>query len=131
MSGHELNSILLYIHPPLAILGYICVFLLATALLIAPKRAKTHHFFALAAWSLTFLGLLTGIIWAQVAWGSYWSWDPKETLTLLLFGLISATLISHYENKVKLAKWLALVSAVVSVITWSSSYLIAGLHSFA
>jgi cytochrome c-type biogenesis protein CcsB len=29
------------------------------------------------------LVLLTGAIWAQVAWGDYWSWDPKETWTLI------------------------------------------------
>jgi cytochrome c-type biogenesis protein CcsB len=37
------------------------------------------------------LGMLTGAIWAQVAWGRYWGWDPKESWTLitwLLFLLI-------------------------------------------
>jgi cytochrome c-type biogenesis protein CcsB len=29
------------------------------------------------------LGILTGAIWAQKAWGRYWDWDPKETWTLV------------------------------------------------
>lgn len=29
------------------------------------------------------LGMLTGAIWAQVAWGRYWDWDPKESWTLI------------------------------------------------
>ena len=29
------------------------------------------------------LGMLTGAIWAQVAWGRYWAWDPKESWTLI------------------------------------------------
>jgi cytochrome c-type biogenesis protein CcsB len=29
------------------------------------------------------LGILTGAIWAQKAWGRYWGWDPKETWTLI------------------------------------------------
>jgi ABC-type transport system involved in cytochrome c biogenesis permease subunit len=131
MSSHELNSVLLYIHPSLAILGHILVFALAAVLFILPKRERIHRILALTTWLITFFGLLTGMFWAQVAWGSYWSWDPKETLTLILFGSVSASLISYYEKQIKLAKGIALVSAVFSVITWLSSYIIAGLHSFA
>jgi ABC-type transport system involved in cytochrome c biogenesis permease subunit len=29
------------------------------------------------------LGILTGAIWAQNAWGRYWGWDPKETWALV------------------------------------------------
>ena len=29
------------------------------------------------------LGMLTGAIWAQIAWGRYWGWDPKESWTLI------------------------------------------------
>ena len=29
------------------------------------------------------LGILTGAIWAQYAWGRYWGWDPKETWALV------------------------------------------------
>lgn len=31
------------------------------------------------------LALLTGAVWAQAAWGSYWSWDPKETWALIVW----------------------------------------------
>ena len=57
-----------------------------------------------SAWLLTFLGLLTGMIWAQIAWGNYWSWDPKETMTLLLFLAVSAQLVAYHEQKAKLTK---------------------------
>ena len=130
MNSHELNSIMLFVHPPLAIVGYVFVFLFAITLLFASKREKSHRFFGTAAWVLTFLGLITGMIWAQSAWGSYWSWDPKETLTLLLFGSISISLISYYEKKLKLANWLSIVSCILSIITLSSSFIITGLHSF-
>lgn len=33
-------------------------------------------------WLLT-LGIITGAVWANSAWGSYWSWDPKETWSLI------------------------------------------------
>jgi ABC-type transport system involved in cytochrome c biogenesis permease subunit len=66
-----------------------------------------------------------------VAWGSYWSWDPKETLTLLLFIAVSASLIVYFEKKLKIATGLSVISCILSVITASSSIIIAGLHSFA
>ncbi len=34
-------------------------------------------------WPLFTLGMITGSIWAEVAWGTYWSWDPKETWSLI------------------------------------------------
>jgi ABC-type transport system involved in cytochrome c biogenesis permease subunit len=70
------------------------------------------------------------MVWAQVAWGSYWSWDPKETLTLVLFVAVSVSLALFYEKNWRTAKLAWLASCVLSVVTASSSFLIAGLHSF-
>lgn len=131
MSSHELNSAMMFVHPPLAISGYIFVFLFTLALFVTRgKDWRKVRFLGFAAWLLTFLGLLTGIVWAQIAWGSYWSWDPKETLTLLLFVTVTASFISHYERKSRLAKGLSTVSCVFTVITALSSFIIMGLHSF-
>ena len=36
------------------------------------------------------LGIFLGAVWAGISWGSYWSWDPKETwalITLLVYAL--------------------------------------------
>ena len=131
MSSHELNSAMLYVHPPLAIAGYVFIFLFTAALFLARNREKKAiRLFGLAAWIFTLLGLVTGMVWAQIAWGSYWSWDPKETLTLLLFASVSASFVLYYENSWKAAKWVSLACCVLSAITASSSFLIEGLHSF-
>jgi cytochrome c-type biogenesis protein CcsB len=37
-------------------------------------------------------GIITGAIWAQQAWGTYWSWDPKETWSLISWLLYAALL---------------------------------------
>jgi ABC-type transport system involved in cytochrome c biogenesis permease subunit len=37
----------------------------------------------LGRFSLLTIGILSGAVWANEAWGSYWSWDPKETWALL------------------------------------------------
>ncbi len=122
---------MLYIHPPLAILGYAFIFLFAFFLFRAKNcEKKAARLFGLAGWLFTFLGLVTGMVWAQAAWGSYWSWDPKETLTLVFFFAVSVSQVACFERKLSLAKWSALLSCMFSVLTAFSSFIIAGLHSF-
>jgi cytochrome c-type biogenesis protein CcsB len=43
-------------------------------------------------WPLFTLGMLTGSIWANSAWGTYWSWDPKETWSLITWVIYLALL---------------------------------------
>ncbi len=38
------------------------------------------------------LGMITGSIWAEYAWGSYWSWDPRQTWSLITWFLYAALL---------------------------------------
>jgi ABC-type transport system involved in cytochrome c biogenesis permease subunit len=123
---------MLYIHPPLSIIGYVFIFLFAFSLLrVKNFDKKIVKLLGVAAWIFTFLGLVTGMFWAQIAWGSYWSWDPKETLTLMLFLAVSAGEIAYFEKKRRLTKWLALSSCAVTILTALISFIIAGLHSFA
>ncbi len=131
MSSHELDSAMILIHPPLAIIGYVFVFLFAISLLVLKRpEKKTVKFFGLAAWLFSLLGLITGMIWAQVAWGSYWSWDPKETLTLIFFLSVSANQVAYFEKSLNLTKGISMISCALSIVTLLSSFIIAGLHSF-
>lgn len=131
MNTHELSSVMLYIHPPLAIVGHALIFIFtASLILMQNKPKKTIKSLGVFTWLFTFSGLVTGIIWAQLAWGSFWSWDPKETFTLILFSTFSATLLFYIENKVKISTWLSLCSCILVGATVLSSFIIAGLHSF-
>jgi cytochrome c-type biogenesis protein CcsB len=38
------------------------------------------------------LGIITGAVWADYAWGRYWGWDPKETWSLITWFLYAALL---------------------------------------
>ncbi len=131
MSSHELNSVMLYIHPSLAIVGYVFVFLFTAAFLFKRFRdKKLTGFFGLASWLFTFLGLASGMLWAQTAWGSYWSWDPKETSTLLLFISVTASTVLFFEGKRGFAKMFAFAACVLVVATILVSFITVGLHSF-
>ncbi len=129
--NHELSSNMLCIHPPLAVSSYFFIFLFTVAVIKEVKNKKTTTVLGAAAWSLTGLGLLTGMIWAQITWGSYWSWDPKETLTLILFLTFSAAQIAYIERKTMITKWLLIFSCILGVITALGSFIGTGLHSFA
>jgi ABC-type transport system involved in cytochrome c biogenesis permease subunit len=122
---------MLYIHPPIAIAGYVLIFVYTLLLFRDPGKRFRLEFFGAAAWLFTLLGLATGMLWAQMAWGTYWSWDPKETMTLALFLSISGSLLAYYEKRPGPAKALACASCVLSILTASTSWIIAGLHSFA
>jgi len=129
--SHELDSTMLLIHPPLAIIGYIFTFLFAISLFVLKRTEKKPvRFFGLAAWLFTLLGLITGMVWAQISWGSYWSWDLKEILTLLFFLSVSASQAASFEKNLKLAKYISILSCALSIVTLLSSFIIAGLHSF-
>lgn len=78
------------------------------------------------------LGIITGSVWAHNAWGSYWSWDPKETWSLVTW-LIYAALLH-----VRLVRgWRGRRTAVLSIVGFASmlfTYLgvnyLPGLHSY-
>ena len=131
MINHELSSYFLYVHPPLSIMGYVFTFLFAFLLFRGGDiRRRTVRYSCATAWLFTFLGLVTGMLWAQIAWGSYWSWDPKETLTFTLFLATSGTTFAYFEKKSKLTKLLAILSCMLAIITALSSAIVTGLHSF-
>ena len=79
------------------------------------------------------LGIITGSIWAEYAWGSYWSWDPKETWSLITW-LVYAALL-HQRLTVgwrgKKAAWVAIVGFALVLFTFLGvNLLLSGLHSY-
>ena len=125
-SPDPLNSPMLYIHPPIAIIGYFLVFLFA--ILVFKKNyfdRKIVKMTGIIVWLFTFLGLFTGMVWAQLALGSYWSWDPKEIMTLTLFLTVSVGQLLYYEKKYTATKWLALISCALVILTGLSSSILA------
>jgi cytochrome c-type biogenesis protein CcsB len=79
------------------------------------------------------LGILTGAVWAERAWGRYWSWDPKETWSLITW-LIYATflharLVKGWQGR-RIA-WLAVAGFLAVLFTYFGvSFLLPGLHSY-
>ena len=79
------------------------------------------------------LGILTGAVWAESAWGRYWSWDPKETwslITWLIYAtLLHARLLKGWQGR-RIA-WLAVLGFAAVMFTYFGvSFLLSGQHSY-
>jgi len=56
-------------------------------------------------------GIITGAIWANEAWGTYWSWDPKETWSLITWFVYAAALHARFVRgwSGKRIAWIAII----------------------
>jgi len=76
--------------------------------------------------------LFAGAIWAEQAWGSFWSWDPKEVGALIIWLFYSAFLHARYQRG-----WSGTRTAVLSLtgfammmLSFFGNYFFGGLHSY-
>nr|YP_009315710.1 Cytochrome c biogenesis protein ccs1 [Trichogloeopsis pedicellata]SCW24368.1 Cytochrome c biogenesis protein ccs1 [Trichogloeopsis pedicellata] len=79
------------------------------------------------------LGIISGSVWANEAWGSYWSWDPKETWALITWLVFAAYLHSRL-TKSWAGKKPAVLASIGFFIVWicylGVNFLGQGLHSY-
>lgn len=78
-------------------------------------------------------GIITGAIWANSAWGTYWSWDPKETWSLITWFIYAATLHARLTRgwQGKRIAWLAIIGFFAVLFTYYGvNFLLSGLHSY-
>nr|QWL17174.1 cytochrome c heme attachment protein [Plantago atrata] len=79
------------------------------------------------------IGILSGAVWANEAWGSYWSWDPKETWAFITW-LVFAIYLHTRTNKKWQGRNSAIVASIGFLIIWICYFgvnlLGIGLHSY-
>jgi cytochrome c-type biogenesis protein CcsB len=63
------------------------------------------------------IGILSGAVWANEAWGSYWSWDPKETWAFLTW-LVYAIYLHMRLNKGWQGRQSAIIASVGFICVW-------------
>ncbi|MEB3330098.1 MAG: c-type cytochrome biogenesis protein CcsB [Candidatus Sericytochromatia bacterium] len=87
----------------------------------------------LMGFPLLMFGIITGAMWANGAWGTYWSWDPKETWSLITWFVYAAYLharLTHDWTGTR-AAWLGVAGFASMVVTYIGvNYLSSGLHSY-
>ncbi|MEK6531111.1 MAG: c-type cytochrome biogenesis protein CcsB [Deltaproteobacteria bacterium] len=88
------------------------------------------------AWGFPFLatGIVSGAIWANYAWGSYWSWDPKETWSLITWFIYAAYLHARVTRgwRGRRAAYLSVAGFLAVIfLYWGVSFILPGLHAYA
>lgn len=130
---------IIYLHVPAALMAInIWFMMLVTSLVWIVRR---HHVSALAARAaapigvvMTLIALVTGAIWGQPMWGTWWEWDPRLTsfLVLFLFYLGYMALweaIDNPDTAADLTSILCLVGSVFAVLSrYAVNFWNQGLH---
>jgi cytochrome c-type biogenesis protein CcsB len=87
----------------------------------------------IAGFPLLIIGIILGGLWANEAWGNYWSWDPKESMslaTLLAYGVYLHLRING-EHSAKTLSWVAVGAFAMLLITYFGVNMMGlGLHSY-
>ena len=130
---------IIYLHVPAATMAISAWFMMLVASLIWIIRR--HHVSALAARAaapvgavMTVIGLVTGAIWGQPMWGTWWAWDPRLTSFLILFlfylGYIALwAAIEDDDSAADLTSILCLVGSVFAVLSrYAVNFWNQGLH---
>ena len=133
---------IIYLHVPSAMMGVSAWFMMLAGSLI--WLIRRHHVSALVAkaaapvgLTFTLIGLVTGAIWGQPMWGTWWAWDPRLTsfLILGLFYLGYIALWQAIEDPDTAADLTSVLCIVGSVFAFLSRYAVTfwnqGLHQAA
>lgn len=130
---------IIYLHVPSALMAINAWFMMLAASVI--WLVRRHHVSALAAkaaapvgLTMTMVALVTGALWGQPMWGTWWAWDPRLTsfLILFLFYLGYMALWSSIDNPDTAADLTSMLCIVGSVFAVLSRYAVnfwnQGLH---
>jgi cytochrome c-type biogenesis protein CcsB len=80
------------------------------------------------------VGIISGAVWANSAWGTYWSWDPKETWSLITWFIYAIFLHCRFMRgwRGRRAAWISVIGFASVVFTYVGvNFLLSGLHSYA
>ncbi len=78
------------------------------------------------------LTIILGAVWADTAWGTYWSWDPKETASLVTWLIYGAYLHARVMRgwRGNRAAWLLVLGFAATLFTYFGNLFFGGLHSY-
>lgn len=138
-----LDSPLLSIHVMLVMMSY-ALFLLMALTGVAGLISGRNEISGLGAMvnvmlypAVAFLatGIFVGAVWANVSWGRYWGWDPKEVwalITLLIYSFAVHPGLLPLFRKPRVMMWFSVIAFISVLITYFGvNFVLGGLHSYA
>jgi len=134
-----LKSPWLTVHVITAIIAYSAFTLAAGLAIIQLRNAISTDDSAIykivsAGFAMLSLSIVLGAIWAEQVWGSYWTWDPKETWALVTWIIYAIYLHLHRQRgwRGNNARILVIIGFLLVLFTFFGvNYLLPGLHSYA
>jgi cytochrome c-type biogenesis protein CcsB len=105
-----------------------------TRLPVADKLDRIAYRSAITAFPFFTFAIIAGAMWAEVAWGKYWSWDPKEVVALASWvvyaGYLHARATAGWRGKP--AAWIS-VTGLGTIISnlFFVNMVVSGMHSYA
>jgi len=139
-----LQSYWLWLHVSVTLLGeaFFAVAFITSIMYLAAKTPEkkaemdsvSYRCVAVGFPLFTLGGLVFGMVWAYKAWGTYWSWDPKEVWSLITWFVFALYLHTRIVMgwKGKRSAIIAIIGFLAALFTYFGvNYLLAGLHSYA
>ncbi len=139
-----LQSYWLWLHVSVTLLGeaFFAVAFITSLMYLAAKEPEkkermdsvSYRAVSVGFPLFTLGGLVFGMVWAQKAWGTYWSWDPKEVWSLITWFVFALYLHTRIVMgwKGRRSAFIAIIGFLAALFTYFGvNYLLAGLHSYA
>lgn len=142
-----LNTPLLNIHVGIIMTAYAMLsvtFFCGITAMAFHAISKHHHIESLFLLSRLFLypaltclglGIFIGAIWANISWGRYWSWDPKETWALITFMVyavpVHTSSLPFFRNPLAYHIYLVIAFLTLLMTYFGVNYILGGMHSYA
>lgn len=144
-----LNSPLLSVHVSIIMMGFGMLSFtfisgLTAILLRLVSRTAQPKMVQLQQLSLVFLypalaalgiGIFIGAIWANVSWGEYWGWDPKEVWALITFMIYAIPLharsVAQLRRPTAFHLFMTLAFLTLVMTYFGVNYFLGGMHSYA
>lgn len=99
------------------------------------RLALLNRFLLYPATFMLAIGMFIGAVWANESWGSYWSWDPKETwalITMIIYAMaFHRESISWMKNDKAFQIYILVSFASIIMTYFGVNYLLGGMHSYA
>ncbi|MGQ9603673.1 MAG: cytochrome c biogenesis protein CcsA [bacterium] len=139
-----LRSFWLYIHVSLTIAAqaFFAIGFVASLLYLLKRRSSaeelsrldriTYRSISIGFSFFTAGALVAGSIWAKKAWGSYWSWDPKEVMSLVVWLVYAVYLHARFLKGLAgvTTALLSILGFILILFTAISTIFFGGLHSY-
>jgi ABC-type transport system involved in cytochrome c biogenesis permease subunit len=140
------NNLLLTVHVAVAIVAYgsfSIAFAASVLYLIQPEGGRwglpkpqildeIGYRAVVVGFPFLTLTIILGAVWAETAWGTYWSWDPKETASLVTWLIYGAYLHARVMRgwRGNRAAWLLVLGFGATLFTYFGNLFFGGLHSY-